>query len=316
MLKILTFPLRLAVGWSLSPRLLGFIGITMLVLLRLTIGWHFYAEGIEKVQKGDWDATPFFANARSPLAEQYRQLVWDGDGKMRRDMEEVTIWFALYRDRVSKYYGFSDDQKAKAKANFVAAVGNHQRVLEENAEDLIEYDLGQQRLQDLELDPARDGVAGLREQRETIRREVQAKIRPTLTQIAQVWENYEVAQNALATPEQKNRHPPLRLGQPRISLMDTNMINAIVPYFDVAVGLCLLLGLFTPIAALATAVFLGSIFLSQFPPVTGPASSYYQLIECMACLVLAGTGAGRFAGLDYFLHLIVRKVWGIQGDED
>jgi len=30
----------------------------------------------------------------------------------------------------------------------------------------------------------------------------------------------------------------------------------------------------------------------------------------MACLVIAGTGAGRFAGLDYFLHLIVRKVWG------
>ncbi len=95
--------------------------------------------------------------------------------------------------------------------------------------------------------------------------------------------------------------------------MDTNMINAIVPYFDVAVGLCLLLGLLTPIAALATAVFLGSIFLSQFPPVTGPASSYYQLIECMACLVLAGTAAGRFAGLDYFLHLIVRKSMGNSG---
>ncbi len=72
-------------------------------------------EGIEKVQKGDWDATPFFANARSPLAEQYRQLVWDGDGKMRRDMKEVTIWFALYRDRVSRHYGFSEAQRAQAK---------------------------------------------------------------------------------------------------------------------------------------------------------------------------------------------------------
>ncbi len=62
-------------------------------------------------------------------------------------------------------------------------------------------------MEDLERDPARDGVAGLREQRDTIRRELQAKIQPTLAQIAQVWENYEVAQNALATPEQKQAHP-------------------------------------------------------------------------------------------------------------
>ncbi len=35
-----------------------------------------------------------------------------------------------------------------------------------------------------------------------------------------------------------------------------------------------------------------------------------QLIEALACFVLAATGAGRFAGLDFFLHLIVRKIAG------
>ena len=74
--------------------------------------------------------------------------------------------------------------------------------------------------------------------------------------------------------------------------------------------LCLLFGLFTPVAALAAAGFLGSVFLSQLPPTTGPTSTNYQLVESMACLVLASTGAGRFAGLDYFLHLIVRREWG------
>ncbi len=53
MRKILLFPLRLCVGWGISPRLLGLIGATMLVLLRLTIGWHFYSEGLEKYQKGN-----------------------------------------------------------------------------------------------------------------------------------------------------------------------------------------------------------------------------------------------------------------------
>ena len=77
-----------------------------------------------------------------------------------------------------------------------------------------------------------------------------------------------------------------------------------------------MLGLFTPVAALAAAGFLGSVFLSQLPPSSGPGSTYYQLIESMACLVLAGTGAGRFAGIDYFLHLIVRSVWGGEPEDE
>ncbi len=80
MQKLLLFPLRLCVGWGLSPRLLSLIGATMLVLLRLSIGWHFYSEGVDKVQSGTWDASPFFANARGPFAEDYRKLVWDADG--------------------------------------------------------------------------------------------------------------------------------------------------------------------------------------------------------------------------------------------
>jgi uncharacterized membrane protein YphA (DoxX/SURF4 family) len=98
--------------------------------------------------------------------------------------------------------------------------------------------------------------------------------------------------------------------------LDTTVIDPLVPYFDMTVGLCLLLGFFTPVAALAAAGFLGSVFLSQYPPAAGPMSTYYQLVECMACLVLAGTGAGRFAGLDFFLHLIIRKVWGFPAQED
>jgi hypothetical protein len=33
------------------------------------------------------------------------------------------------------------------------------------------------------------------------------------------------------------------------------------------------------------------------------------LVEGTAALVLAMTGAGRFAGVDYFLHLLCRKAW-------
>jgi uncharacterized membrane protein YphA (DoxX/SURF4 family) len=312
--NILLFPLRLCVGWGISPRLLGLIGATMLVLLRLTIGWHFYSEGLEKYQKGNWDASPFFANARGPFAEHFQRLVWDGDGTIRRDLDQSMLYLAMYRDQVANHYGFDEAQINQAQKNYAAVVDLQKLTLADYQQDLEEYDLGGAREEEMKADPVRSGVSSLRGQRDTIRRERLGKLKPALSAISQLWQNYEANQNAVATPAQKEASGYLDFEVPLG--MHTGTINRFVPYFDIAVGLCLLLGFFTPVAALAAAGFLGSVFLSQYPPVTGPGSSNYQLIECMACLVLAGTAAGRFAGLDYFLHLIVRKAYGTQPDED
>ncbi len=314
MRNILLFPLRLCVGWGISPRLLGLIGATMLVLLRLTIGWHFYSEGLEKYQKGNWDASPFFANARGPFAEHFQRLVWDGDGTIRRDLDQSMLYLAMYRDQVANHYGFDEAQINQAQKNYAAVVDLQKLTLADYQQDLEEYDLGGAREEEMKADPVRSGVSSLRGQRDTIRRERLGKLKPALSAISQLWQNYEANQNAVATPAQKEASGYLDFEVPLG--MHTGTINRFVPYFDIAVGLCLLLGFFTPVAALAAAGFLGSVFLSQYPPVTGPGSSNYQLIECMACLVLAGTAAGRFAGLDYFLHLIVRKAYGTQPDED
>ena len=314
MRKLLLFPLRLSVGWGLSPRLLGLIGATMLVLLRVSIGWHFYSEGMDKYDKGNWSAAPFFANAKGPFAEDYRQMVWDSEGVIRRDIEQSMLYMAIYRDQVANHYGFDEAQLAKAQDNYAEAVAQQEQVLIDNEQDLEEYDLGAERLKQLDSDPMRDGVSSLRGQRETIRKERQAKLKPTLASIDQVWKCYADAQNAIATSDQQRDSGTIDFHKPLG--MNTATIDRFVPYFDIAIGLCLLLGFFTPLAALAAAGFLLSVFLSQYPPSTGPGSSNYQLIESMACLTLAGTGAGRFAGLDYFLHLIVRKVYGVSHDED
>ena len=319
MLKLLLFPLRLAVGWGLSPRLLGLIGMTMLLLLRLSIGWHFYSEGLDKYQAGSWSAAPFFANAKGPFAEHYRGLVWDADGSLRLDKEKTMVAWAVFRDQIGEHYGFDDQQLQKAQANYAKAVEQYDWVMEENKTDLEEYRLGFARIERMETEgfekDLRDGVSSLGGQRDTIRREWRQKAAPSLQQIDQIWKNYAVAQNSTATSEQSGQHGSFALAKPRLVAMDTSVIDPIVPYFDMAIGLCLLLGLFTPVAALAAAGFLGSVFLSQYPPTAGPGSTYYQLIECMACLVLAGTGAGRFAGLDFFLHMIIRKVWGFPAEE-
>ncbi len=281
----------------------------MLVLLRLTIGWHFFSEGIDKYQQGSWDAKPFFSTARGPVAGHFRQLVWDWDGSLRLDVEKTKLHFARFRDRVIRHYDFDETQQRQAKANYVLAVEQLEWVLKTNATDIEEYELGRDRILRLEQDRRRGGVASLAGQRDVIRAEWTAKINPVLAQIDMVWKNYEATQNAMANRDQLAKNQPLQMGVPREQMIDTSVINRVVPYFDMTIGILLLVGLFTPVAALAAAGFLGSVFISQFPPVTGPGSSSYQLIEGVACLVIAATGCGRFAGLDFIFHTIVRKFW-------
>lgn len=308
MRNLLLTPLRLSVGWGISPRVLGWVGVTMLVLLRITVGLHFFSEGADKVRSnGAWSAEPFFANARGPFAPHFRKVVWDYDGSLRLDRDKMMVEWALFRDRSERHFDFDEQQRTEAQRNYTKAVNQYDYVVELNRQEIEEYELGRNRLRSLENDPVRDGVASLSGQRDQIRQEWTSKIAPVMAQIDAISDNYEIAINALATPEQQDAKGTISLRLPPTGFMDTSLMDRFVPYFDTAIGICLLLGLFTPVAALAAGAFLGSVFLSRFPPETGPSSTYYQLVESMACLVLAGTGAGRFAGLDFFLHLFVRK---------
>ncbi|MGC6548217.1 MAG: DoxX family protein [Rubripirellula sp.] len=314
-LKLLLLPVRLCVGWEFSPRLLGLLGATMLVILRVTIGFHFYTEGTEKRISGNWTAKPFFANAKGPFAADYQAMVWDWDGSYRLTRQFMLVRFAQFRNQVATNYGFTEGQKAKAQANYARAVELYDWVIESNASDLEEFEKGRDWMKGLsERTSVNDipaGVGSLGGQRGTLIRDWQSKGASALGEIDKIWENYEADQNRLATPEQMQASGYLEMIRPRTgAFIDTSEIDRIVPYFDIAIGLCLLLGLFTPVAALAAAGFLGSVFLSQLPPASGPGSTYYQLIESMACLVLAGTAAGRFAGLDYFIQLFIRRVSG------
>ncbi|MEL7335996.1 MAG: hypothetical protein AAFN70_07325, partial [Planctomycetota bacterium] len=82
-MKFLLALLRLPFGVGRHPRILGVLGVLLLVLLRVTIGWHFLSEGLDKRQAGDWDSKPFFENARGPFAEHFHAMVYDWEGDIR-----------------------------------------------------------------------------------------------------------------------------------------------------------------------------------------------------------------------------------------
>ena len=83
-------------------------------------------------------------------------------------------------------------------------------------------------------------------------------------------------------------------------------MNLIVTCVVIGVGACLLLGLFTRLAAIAGIAFLLMVMAAQPPWVAGARTEffYYQLVEVFALLVLLVAGAGRWAGLDFFLRAL------------
>ncbi len=106
----------------------------------------------------------------------------------------------------------------------------------------------------------------------------------------------------LATPQQREAAGAYR--RPMTSL---DWVNLSTTFGLIAMGIGLILGLFTPLAALAGAVFLGQIYLSMPPwpglPASPVAEGHYwivnkNLIEMLACLALVFIPTGRWVGLD------------------
>lgn len=86
-----------------------------------------------------------------------------------------------------------------------------------------------------------------------------------------------------------------------------HLLNVVVTILTIGVGICLLLGFLTRFAAIVGALFLLGVILSQPPWLADAAPTMPQVIEFAALLVLAGAGAGRWAGLDYFTYALFNR---------
>jgi uncharacterized membrane protein YphA (DoxX/SURF4 family) len=87
-------------------------------------------------------------------------------------------------------------------------------------------------------------------------------------------------------------------------------MNAMTMYGLIVIGTCLILGLFTPMAALSAAAFLAMIYFSMPPwpglPPNPKAEGHYlivskNLVELIACLVIATTPTAHWIGVDALL---------------
>jgi hypothetical protein len=65
--------------------------------------------------------------------------------------------------------------------------------------------------------------------------------------------------------------------------------------------------LFTTPAAIAAALFLASVVLTQPFWLPGTTPTYYQIVELAGLLVVAAAGSANTLGLDYFLGWFRKK---------
>ena len=285
---------------SRSPYCISGLAAAAIVLLRIGIGVHFLSEGWQKIEKPRPFSAGFFANAKGPLAPVYKNMVWDADGLYRLDAAGTIDAWNAYRDAVAAHYGF-DEKQQKTAADTVKRYENRLKAfVGSKSEEVAEYQLWLDRRDKNAADPARQ-LASLQKHDARIASEM-GKLRAELIPpIDQLWKDLENDLNAISTDEQWTRHGRLAITKPGRSFGDSETADQVVPWFDAAIGICLILGLFTRPAAVLGAVFLASICASQWPLAPGAAPIYNQITEMLALLVLAAVGAGRFIGLDYFL---------------
>jgi len=291
---------------------IGKFAILVLVLLRLSVGWHFFKEGAAKMD-GGFSSTGFLSSAKGPFSGGFQAMLWDTDGKIRLGYQSsrpsqpggwsepsyntkaITDHWKAYQADVITYQRLEGDW-AKAAAGIVKRrVEQLDEFFEVNHDDLIKLFNQMERREKQLKTEAMSGVASLRAQGVQLENEIRSSRATMLASVDLIWEGLERELNALGT------RAPLPLGEINGPAIAASQLDRFIPWFDITVGMCLLLGLCTPVAALAGAGFLLSVILSQFPGSAGAQPTYYQAIEMCALLVIAFAGAGKYVSLDSIL---------------
>src|SRR5260370_33680281 len=123
----------------------------------------------------------------------------------------------------------------------------------------------------------------------------------------------------ILTPEQKKLERLSNSGYAsEKALLPLQKVDYLVSYGTLAIGACLLLGLFSRLACISGAIFLLLLYLAMppfpwLPDPPRPTEGHYlfvskNLIEMIALLALATTRSGRWAGLDGLLQFL--NPWG------
>ena len=299
----------------------GFFGALFLILLRTAIGWHFLYEGTQKVlstpegkasvlgQMLPASDEPLFSSegylraSVGPLAGRFRNLIPDADSRELLDPALLKDQWRGVVNRIKNHFDFDPKQREAADK----ILQGRSDVADDWFEDRDNRERVKKYLDDLnEIAALENKPVVMDNERQlaiTERKSAEADRRALVTELSPWVDEVRDAVVALATPEQVKEAGPYEKPHDRMWWLDRGMMYGLS-----AVGLCLMLGFLTPLAALGGATFLLSFYLSvpPFPGLPeGKVEGHYlfvnkNLIELIALLALAATPNGLWVGLDAF----------------
>jgi uncharacterized membrane protein YphA (DoxX/SURF4 family) len=285
----------------------GFLAACSILLLRVAIGWHFLNEGTEKYESFQEGTNPFSAeiylrNSAGPLAPFFRSMIPDVDGKDVLDTAKLKAVWKADVARIADHYGFDESQRAKA----AKVLADNELWLDqwwdnpENAEKRKKYTDELTQVESKEQDPK--AMSYELERCWESRRSLEADRKSLSYPLVERGKTVQESVAKVATPNQLQSAGPT--SRPHDQLW---YINQMTTYGLIAIGICLITGFLTPFAALCAALFLAMIYLSIPPwpgmPPNPKAEGHYwivskNLVELLACFVIATTPSGYWCGID------------------
>ena len=278
----------------------GYLAALALIGLRLVIGWHFFDEGRSKLLSGGFSSVPFFHQAKGPLAPFLH--AWSGHRSPRQwlDRDASEQHWNDYQNRLVQRFRFDESQRNSADKILEQHIRLLRAHFRANDDRIMQYLNSAAVIDTAETDSAVAAVPALSEHINRNRIELREISAELVAPVRDYWRSLEMQLHNLRHDQQQqpSEFPILGAG----GIFRTATIDRSVPYFTLVVGGLLLIGLFSRIASLAGAVFLLMVIATQPPWVAGTIPTYSQLIETCGLLAIAGIGAGRLAGLDFFVY--------------
>lgn len=283
-------------------------------MLRVSVGWHFLYSGIWKLENPNFSSSGFLAQAKGPLAEEFYKLTPNYQGHDRLNAGQQKVLMEQYASGFEQHYKLSDEQEAVVERIVARRAELVETYLEERQ---VEIDTYLHELERLEETKAQASSATPFEQKRIWdkQQQLRGQLEGWLADVEAIHADFRADLEGVLNEEQLQRGD---IPQPLLARYD---IDDIVTYTNIAIGLCLMVGLFTRLASFGGAVFLAMIVLAQpdwpslYPPPHPSAGRTLivskEFIEMMVLFFMATTRVGRWGGLDFFIHhLVTRPILG------
>ncbi len=208
--------------------------------------------------------------------------------------------------------GISDAQDAEAADLFLARQQQLADLLSDESQAIEDYQHELWRQQNMEATNGADEIPFRKKRLATKQSETQGLGARLVSIVRGIETDFNNDLRGVLTAEQRDNTS--LTGQVEKSITSPkarrlHWMNLGVTCLVIGVGVCLLLGLFTRLAAVGAIVFLLSVMVTQLPWVPGAKSTlfFYQLVECAALLALAASSPWRLPGIDYFVRGLRNK---------